>query len=169
MKYMIIAPNKEYSGISAGVPFVNGTATTESENAALWFESKGYAVELIAGQPFVVGGRELGKVEEEYIIVTDADVIAETLETSQCIEAAISEIKTMKTDELVAIAADLGIDISECKKVDEKREAIISCIKAKNTEPKAEATTQGECDKLHTEAAEVQSEPDAYETGADEE
>ncbi|PKM69175.1 MAG: hypothetical protein CVU95_00915 [Firmicutes bacterium HGW-Firmicutes-2] len=41
----IIAPNKQYNGVSAGVAFANGTG--ESDNPVLldWFKSKGYEVE----------------------------------------------------------------------------------------------------------------------------
>jgi len=41
----IIAPNKQYNGVSAGVAFTNGTG--ESDNPVLldWFKSKGYEVE----------------------------------------------------------------------------------------------------------------------------
>lgn len=41
----IIAPNKEYNGISAGVQFKSGVGHTENENLIRWFESKGYVVE----------------------------------------------------------------------------------------------------------------------------
>ncbi|MEF2969242.1 SAP domain-containing protein [Paenibacillus sp. M1] len=40
----VIAPNKQYSGISAGVPFANGVGETDNPNLLKWFESKGYEV-----------------------------------------------------------------------------------------------------------------------------
>lgn len=41
----IIAPNKQYAGISAGVLFVNGEGETDNEYLMNWFERKGYRVE----------------------------------------------------------------------------------------------------------------------------
>jgi len=41
----IYAPNKEYTGISAGVPFVNGVGETSDPHLINWFETHGYEVE----------------------------------------------------------------------------------------------------------------------------
>ncbi|MCY9760922.1 hypothetical protein M5X06_18740 [Paenibacillus alvei] len=41
----VIAPNKEYTGISAGVAFANGVGETDNPHLLEWFESKGYEVE----------------------------------------------------------------------------------------------------------------------------
>jgi len=41
----IYAPNKEYTGISAGVPFVNGVGETDKPELLEWFETHGYEVE----------------------------------------------------------------------------------------------------------------------------
>jgi len=41
----IKAPNKGYTGISAGVAFVNGNAETDDTWVINWFKSKGYEVE----------------------------------------------------------------------------------------------------------------------------
>ncbi|MBG9737096.1 hypothetical protein [Paenibacillus alvei] len=41
----VIAPNKEYTGISAGVTFANGVGETDNPHLLEWFESKGYEVE----------------------------------------------------------------------------------------------------------------------------
>lgn len=46
----IIAPNKEYNGISAGVQFKSGVGHTENENLIRWFESKGYVVENVVSE-----------------------------------------------------------------------------------------------------------------------
>ncbi len=47
----IHAPNKEYTGVSASVPFVNGVG--ESDNSVLlsWFEAHGYKVEKSEEKP----------------------------------------------------------------------------------------------------------------------
>lgn len=41
----IIAPNKEYTGISAGVLFVNGIGETENPCLLSWFDEHGYQIE----------------------------------------------------------------------------------------------------------------------------
>ena len=40
----IIAPNKEYAGISAGVSFTKGEASTDDPHLIDWFETHGYEV-----------------------------------------------------------------------------------------------------------------------------
>lgn len=45
MMVRIIAPNKGYSGISAGVPFTGGVADTDNPYLIDWFKSHGYIVE----------------------------------------------------------------------------------------------------------------------------
>jgi len=42
----IFAPNKAYSGISAGVHFFMGVGETSNPHLIEWFKSKGYGVEL---------------------------------------------------------------------------------------------------------------------------
>lgn len=41
----IYAPNKNYTGVSASVPFVNGVGETKDAHLIEWFESHGYQVE----------------------------------------------------------------------------------------------------------------------------
>ncbi len=41
----IIAPNKQYTGISASVPFINGQGETDSPALIDWFKQHGYSVE----------------------------------------------------------------------------------------------------------------------------
>jgi len=41
----VIAPNKQYTGLSATVMFVNGVGETDNENLLQWFEEKGYTIE----------------------------------------------------------------------------------------------------------------------------
>lgn len=40
----IIAPNKQYTGVSASVSFVNGVGQTDNKNLISWFETHGYNV-----------------------------------------------------------------------------------------------------------------------------
>lgn len=41
----ILAPNKTYNGVSAGVPFVNGKGETDDPRRIEWFKAHGYDVE----------------------------------------------------------------------------------------------------------------------------
>lgn len=41
----VIAPNDQYTGLSASVMFVNGVGETNDEHLLRWFEEKGYTVE----------------------------------------------------------------------------------------------------------------------------
>lgn len=41
----VYAPNKQYTGLSASVMFVNGVGETDEPHLLEWFESKGYSVE----------------------------------------------------------------------------------------------------------------------------
>ena len=40
----IIAPNKDYAGVSAGVAFLNGEGHTDNRHLIEWFRSHGYIV-----------------------------------------------------------------------------------------------------------------------------
>lgn len=60
-KYKVTSPNKEYTGISAGVLFNRGEGETSDEWLATWFESKGYTVEVIKEYQ----EEEIPKIEEE--------------------------------------------------------------------------------------------------------
>lgn len=42
----ILTPNKDYSGISASVPFINGVGYTDDEDLISWFEEHCYGVEV---------------------------------------------------------------------------------------------------------------------------
>ncbi|WP_336822946.1 hypothetical protein [Sporosarcina sp. USHLN248] len=41
----ILAPNKQYTGLSVGVSFVNGVGETDDPYLIRWFENKGYIVD----------------------------------------------------------------------------------------------------------------------------
>ena len=41
----IYTPNKEYTGVSAGVSFVNGKGNTDDPHLLDWFREHGYKVE----------------------------------------------------------------------------------------------------------------------------
>lgn len=41
----VFAPNKQYTGTSASVPFCNGVGETDNPRLLNWFQSHGYEVE----------------------------------------------------------------------------------------------------------------------------
>lgn len=41
----VYSPNKEYTGISASVPFCNGMGETDDPHLIEWFKEHGYTVE----------------------------------------------------------------------------------------------------------------------------
>jgi hypothetical protein len=43
----IYAPNKQYTGISAGVNFINGFGETDNPHLIDWFKKHGYNVEKV--------------------------------------------------------------------------------------------------------------------------
>ncbi|WKV08193.1 hypothetical protein Q2T46_11710 [Thermoanaerobacterium sp. CMT5567-10] len=43
----IYAPNKEYTGYSAGVFFINGIGYTDNKWLIQWFKEQGYEVEVV--------------------------------------------------------------------------------------------------------------------------
>lgn len=43
----VFAPNKQYTGTSASVPFLNGVGETEDSRLLHWFKSHGYEVEYL--------------------------------------------------------------------------------------------------------------------------
>ncbi|MFX3631859.1 MAG: hypothetical protein ACE3L7_07240 [Candidatus Pristimantibacillus sp.] len=45
MARKIYAPNKQYTGISASVPFVNGVGESSDPSLLEWFQKHGYEVE----------------------------------------------------------------------------------------------------------------------------
>lgn len=47
----IYAPNKQYTGVSAGVAFAAGVGQTEDEKLLRWFRSHGYTVEQEKKEP----------------------------------------------------------------------------------------------------------------------
>jgi hypothetical protein len=47
----IYAPNKQYTGVSASVPFVNGVGETADPHLIDWFRTHGYTVEKAPGTP----------------------------------------------------------------------------------------------------------------------
>ncbi|WP_438349928.1 hypothetical protein ACP8HI_04460 [Paenibacillus sp. FA6] len=95
------APNKQYSGVSAGVTFVMGVGECSDPYLLSWFGSRGYEVEDMepdAGQGD--GGPktdESGKVQEDADNSNDGD----------------SEFDSMSDEEIKAYVEEKGIDIGQ--------------------------------------------------------
>ena len=66
----IYAPNKEYTGMSAGVSFCNGVGETDTPRIIEWFKIHGYRVE----EPMEIPEPELPIVEDEDIDPEQAPV-----------------------------------------------------------------------------------------------
>ena len=91
----IHSPNKEYTGISASVKFIDGTGETEDKQLIEWFESKGYTVEYNNGEPINI--EELvGEIVQPETEIVNGNYTEESLK----------EIKERK--DLMKIAEILG-------------------------------------------------------------
>lgn len=60
----IIAPNNQYTGVSASVPFINGQGETSNPALIDWFRQHGYIVEAEQENPHVT---ELDKMDAEQL------------------------------------------------------------------------------------------------------
>jgi len=94
----IIAPNKNYNGISASITFRDGVGETANPYLIKWFREHGYKVE----EPL-----ESGQNQEP----SDNQEPSEPLEMNPDMEA----FKEMNLDELKAYAQDNGIDIGQAR------------------------------------------------------
>lgn len=74
----IIAPNKQYAGVSAGVPFTGGEGHTDNEYLIKWFHDHGYEViEEPEADPETDPGKQSGTVTENAADESSADTTAE--------------------------------------------------------------------------------------------
>lgn len=53
----VFAPNQQYTGESASVPFVNGVGETDNPHLLHWFENHGYTVERLKKEPEGTDGK----------------------------------------------------------------------------------------------------------------
>lgn len=76
----IIAPNKQYAGVSAGVPFTGGEGHTDNEYLIKWFHDHGYEViEEPEAEPETDPGKQSGTVTENAADESSADKPAEEM------------------------------------------------------------------------------------------
>ena len=74
----IIAPNKQYAGVSAGVPFTGGEGHTDNEYLIKWFHDHGYEViEEPEAEPETDPGKQSGTGTENAADESSADKPAE--------------------------------------------------------------------------------------------
>lgn len=57
---IIYAPNTQYTGISAGVPFAGGQAICNDQSRIAWFRTHGYRVEESQPTPEVTQQKKTG-------------------------------------------------------------------------------------------------------------
>ena len=95
----ILAPNKEYTGVSASVNFINGVGETDNPTLLKWFKEHGYKVE------------EVKEVEESSEAENGVDG-----------EKALED---MTLEELQAYAEEKGIDLGKAS----SQEGILKKIK----------------------------------------
>ena len=100
----IFAPNKDYTGVSAGVPFVKGVGETEKEHVIEWFKSKGYKVdEEIQETEIVDEPKENEETPENKDIPENPDLNV-TVYTEE-------ELKSKDREELVKIAEGKSLTV----------------------------------------------------------
>lgn len=85
----IEAPNKQYSGVSAGVTFVNGVGETDQPHLIEWFLEHGYSVEK---EIITILPGELEKMKKDELKQL-AEKLGAVYETSSTNEQLISLIR----------------------------------------------------------------------------
>lgn len=95
----ILAPNKSYTGISAGVTFKEGVGYTDSPYLIAWFRENGYVVDSDnepAAEPII----------SDMIPSADADIDK------------IPDLEDLSAEELIQFARDNSIDIGRATSKD---------------------------------------------------
>lgn len=108
----IYAPNKRYTGVTAGVSFIDGVGETDEKWLIQWFKNKGY--EIIEEKPEI--NTEIGEgfildvdqaqdlaIEEDEIRTLDNLKVDELREMAK--ERNIEGYSKLKKDELIAALA----------------------------------------------------------------
>ena len=62
----IKSPNKDYTGVSASVPFCNGVGETEDPHLIQWFKEHGYEVEETLEKAFEEAEKAEKPVKEKH-------------------------------------------------------------------------------------------------------
>ena len=91
----ILAPNKKYNGISAGINFVNGIGETDDTDRINWFKENGYSVEAIPTDEIEISTPELENMTAEENAFP------------------VPELENMTAEDLIAFAASNNINIGK--------------------------------------------------------
>ena len=100
----VYAPNKNYTGISAGVTFVNGVGETDNKHVLEWFKSKGYSVgEEIKDEALSEGDPE-----------TDGSTITEEAEEIEKPDTKFTkeELEKMNREQLIKIEDEKKLNVA---------------------------------------------------------
>ncbi|WP_352419828.1 Rho termination factor N-terminal domain-containing protein [Proteiniborus sp.] len=93
----IYAPNKRYTGLIAGVSFVDGVGETDDKWLINWFENKGYEViEEKTEEIPLIGEEFIEDIEEAHELAIQ--------------ENTIRSLEDMKVEELKELAKEKGIE-----------------------------------------------------------
>ena len=95
----IYTPNKDYTGVSAGVPFVKGVGETEKEHVIEWFKSKGYKVDEEIQETEIVDKPKENEGRPENKDISENPDLNKTVYTEE-------ELKGKDREELMKIAEE---------------------------------------------------------------
>lgn len=102
---IILAPNKNYNGVSAGVTFVKGIGTTDNQDIINWFADNGYSLK-----------------EKESIPINDKNPVPEEKPDL---------LLDMSAEQLIEFAKDNNIDIGNAT----SKAGILKKIRAAGQQP----------------------------------
>ena len=108
----IYAPNKQYTGISAGVSFINGVGETTDPHLIDWFKSKGYEVEKQSNKPNNTDQNN-GSGNNQNNGANDENKNTGSGDDNSNNEPQNSKFDDMSVDELREYAEKNGIDIGK--------------------------------------------------------
>lgn len=116
----IIAPNKQYTGLSAGVHFVNGIGETDEPHLIAWFGSKGYEVDDSVAR------------ETEQKAFEEAERLAEEEKANIEEGETVIPLSDLTNDQLKEKLDDLGIEYG----AKDVKDVLIEKLNAANVELK---------------------------------
>lgn len=97
----IFAPNKQFSGLRAGISFINGVSETEDEYLKSWFRENGYQVE---------DDEECESLEDKLGDLPNSNA---TPDQKQDVNLCKGELETLKKAQLQEIAKSLELEFND--------------------------------------------------------
>ena len=107
----IYAPNKEYTGVSAGIPFVKGVGETDKKHLIEWFKSKGYEVDEETQETEIVDNPKENEETPENKDIPENPDLNKTVYTEE-------ELKGKDREELMKIAEGKNLTVHHNTGVD---------------------------------------------------